>query len=127
VNGLAQERAQPLGDARLEHMRATGSEAGHGVGILVTPVHGEALARQRHRQGDADVSQTDDDNLAHSSRPSATSRIARSRSPWRPTSSQYSLIAYAATRRPSRCMRMRSVASQYSPSGIASIAAGLRM
>src|SRR5262249_11796330 len=121
ANALAEEGVQPLGDARLEEVRATGGEAGHGVGILVVAVHGEALARERHRQGDPDISEADDENVAHSKSPSATSRIAFSRSPWRPTSSQYSLMAYAATRRPrARCARIRSVASQYSPSGIAS-------
>ena len=87
VNGPAEERAQALGDARLEEVRAPGRQGGDGIGILVVPVHGDALARERHRQGDSDVSQTDDENAAHPRSPSATSRIAFSRPAAETTSS----------------------------------------
>src|SRR5262249_16260165 len=128
MNPLAQEGPQPLGDARLEHVGATGGEARDGVGVFFVAGHGEAPAGGRHRQLDPGVSKADDANLRHCRSPSATSRIAFSRSPWRPTSSQYSLMAYAATRRPrARWARIRSVASQYSPSGIASSADGSTM
>src|SRR5213078_271248 len=104
----AEERAQPLLDARLEDVRAPFREGGDSLRVLVTPEHGDTLAGERHGEGEPHVPEADDENSAQSRSPSATSRIAFSRSPWRPTSSQYSLIAYAATRRPpARSTRIR--------------------
>ena len=151
VETIAQKCPERLVEAGLVEVRpAAGERVEHG-GRGVHAVHGEALAGERHRHREPHVAQPHHPDRVHghintrlatllacgssavsqlesqSNNPSATSRLAFSRSARRPMSSQYSRIRYAATTRSrSRSVRIRSVASKYSPAGISSTADGSR-
>src|SRR5262249_3785791 len=91
-------------DARLEDVRPPRREGRDDLGHSIAAEHGEALAGQRHRQGDPDVAEADDADPLHSSSPSATSRLAFSRPAGRPVSIQYARMGSATT----GCLRSMS-------------------
>ena len=120
-----EERGELLGDAGLVEVGPAGLECADDPWLTVVPEDRHALLREGHGEREPDVAETDDRDPDQSRSPSATSRLAFSRSGWRPTSSQYSRIAYAATCSPrARRSRISSGASKYCPRGSMSTTEG---
>src|SRR5437773_1159968 len=80
AQAVAEERAELVRDARLVEMRPAGLERRDDARLAVVAYDGDAAARERHREREPDVAETDDRDADQSRSPSATSRLAFSRS-----------------------------------------------